>query len=92
MLRAFGLLVFLAAACCWPAPAQTTWQTVTSKEGQFTVELPAKPTINKTQTRKGSSGTTRFVDQSNSDRLAGYDFVDPTGWALIGMDIHRILL
>jgi methyl-accepting chemotaxis protein len=33
--------------------------------------------------RKGASGTSRFTDETGSDRIAGYDFVDPTGWALV---------
>jgi methyl-accepting chemotaxis protein len=32
---------------------------------------------------KGSSGTARFTDTSGSDRLAGYDVIEATGWALV---------
>jgi methyl-accepting chemotaxis protein len=32
---------------------------------------------------KGGSGTARFTDTSGADRLAGYDFIDPTSWALV---------
>ena len=35
--------------------------TVTSKEGQFTVEMPAKPTINKSRVRKGVGGDVKTV-------------------------------
>lgn len=44
-----------------PAAAQTEWETVTSKEGQFTVEMPKKPDIDKTRTRKAPGGTTKVM-------------------------------
>ena len=37
------------------------WETVTSKEGQFTVALPGKPTVNKTRTEKGTGGDMKTV-------------------------------
>jgi S1-C subfamily serine protease len=43
------------------AAAESTWQTVTSKEGQFTVEMPAKPDINRTRARTGRGGTVRVT-------------------------------
>ena len=44
-----------------PATAQTAWETVTSKEGQFTVEMPTKPDISRTRTRKGPGGTVKVM-------------------------------
>lgn len=41
------------------AIAQTTWETVTSKEGQFAVEMPRRPNINRTRTRRGTGGGVR---------------------------------
>jgi methyl-accepting chemotaxis protein len=32
---------------------------------------------------KGGSGTARFTDSAGSDRLAGYDVIQQTGWALV---------
>jgi regulation of enolase protein 1 (concanavalin A-like superfamily) len=58
---ALTAVVALAAAGTPPAPAQTPWETVTSKEGQFTVEMPVKPTITRSRTRKGPGGTIRVL-------------------------------
>jgi regulation of enolase protein 1 (concanavalin A-like superfamily) len=44
-----------------PVSAQVAWETITSKEGQFTVEMPRKPTINQTRARKGSGGNVKTV-------------------------------
>jgi hypothetical protein len=52
------LILIALAAVVVPANGQTSWETVTSKEGQFTVEMPEKPSIDKTRTRKGLGGTT----------------------------------
>ena len=52
MLRALALVVVLAFTGV-TASAQDAWQTITSKEGLFTVEMPAKPTINKSRVRTG---------------------------------------
>jgi len=60
-MRAISLALVLFVACAMPAAAQTPWETVTSKEGQFTVDMPGKPTINKTRTRKGPSGTIKIL-------------------------------
>jgi hypothetical protein len=57
-----GLLALLVlAGAALPTSAQTPWETVTSKEGQFTVEMPAKPDITKTQTTKERGGTIRIT-------------------------------
>src|SRR5437867_4454468 len=41
------------------ATAQTIWETVTSKEGQFTVEMPKQPDISRTRTRRSAGGVVR---------------------------------
>jgi regulation of enolase protein 1 (concanavalin A-like superfamily) len=41
--------------------AQDAWKTVTSKEGLFTVEMPAKPTINQARERKGPDGKVKTI-------------------------------
>jgi regulation of enolase protein 1 (concanavalin A-like superfamily) len=59
----YALYALLTAALVGgPAVAQN-WQTVTSKEGGFTVEMPAKPSMSRSRTRTGSSGkvTTRIM-------------------------------
>src|SRR5262245_60365226 len=57
-----GLLAFVVLGGLAPqADAQTPWETVTSKEGQFTVEMPVKPDINKRRTRKGPDGTVKVM-------------------------------
>ncbi len=62
MLRffAFTLLMVLASTSA-PASAQVAWQTITSKEGDFTVEMPVKPILNKTRTRKEGSGNAKTI-------------------------------
>ncbi len=60
MLRALSLVV-LATVLTPQAFAQTAWETVTSKEGGFTVEMPVKPSIDKTRTRKAAGGTTKIL-------------------------------
>ena len=59
MRKLCGLLVVVVVAASPRATAQTTWETVTSKEGQFTVEMPKRPDINRTRTRKGAGGVVR---------------------------------
>jgi hypothetical protein len=61
MARVFSLSLVLTAAFVVSAPAQSSWQTVSSKEGNFTVEMPANPTINRTRTRKGPGGTLKVL-------------------------------
>jgi hypothetical protein len=34
-------------------PERTSWETVTSKEGGFTVEMPAKPSLTASRSRRG---------------------------------------
>ena len=60
MLSGLLALVFLTA---WvlPASAQPAWEVVSSKEGKFTVEMPVRPSINKTRTRKGPDGTVKVM-------------------------------
>src|SRR5262245_64197678 len=56
----FGLLsLFVSGALAPVASAQTAWETVTSKEGQFSVEMPTKPAIERTRTRKAAGGTVK---------------------------------
>lgn len=52
-----SVAVFVEASSL--ATAQTTWETVTSKEGQFTVEMPKQPDIKRTRTRRGAGGVVR---------------------------------
>jgi regulation of enolase protein 1 (concanavalin A-like superfamily) len=63
MLRGFAVASFAAfVLAVVPAFAEeAAWETVTSKEGQFTVQMPGKPTINKTKTRKGTGGDVKTV-------------------------------
>ncbi len=60
-MRHLSRLLILAAAAVTPAAAQTPWETVASKAGQFTVEMPAKADIDRTRTRKGTGGTVRVM-------------------------------
>jgi regulation of enolase protein 1 (concanavalin A-like superfamily) len=55
------LVLGLTTVLTVPAFAQPTWEVVTSKEGGFSVEMPATPTIQKTRTRKGADGTTKVT-------------------------------
>src|SRR6188472_2951647 len=43
------------------ALAQDGWETVTSKEGGFSVSMPGKPTLNKTEVRKSAGGDVRTI-------------------------------
>ncbi|HEX5272673.1 MAG TPA: DUF1349 domain-containing protein [Gemmataceae bacterium] len=56
-MRLLPVLV-LAALLPSQAPAQSKWETVTSKEGGFTVDLPAKPDIQRTRSRTRNGATT----------------------------------
>ncbi len=60
-LCSFLLVLFLAAVCTDPARAQGTWETVTSKEGQFTVEMPKKPNLSQTTTQRGPGGSFKLL-------------------------------
>ena len=55
------LVLVLLGGLTLPASAQPAWENVYSKEGQFSVEMPAKPTIKKTRTRKGADGTVKVM-------------------------------
>lgn len=59
MRRCFILLALVSV--CLPASAQSKWEAVTSKEGGFSVELPAKASLNSSSTRKDKSGTTKIM-------------------------------
>jgi regulation of enolase protein 1 (concanavalin A-like superfamily) len=59
-MHVFSLLL-LAAALHQPASAPPPWETVTSKEGQFTVEMPTKPNMTRSRTRTGPGGTVRIL-------------------------------
>lgn len=62
MLLRFALaLVASLAVMGTQSAAQDTWKTVSSKEGQFTVELPGSPTINETRSRNGAGGQVKTV-------------------------------
>lgn len=56
-MRRFSLTLSLAVVSVLPAFAQTPeWETITSKEGKFSVEMPTKPTFSRTRTRNGPGG------------------------------------
>jgi regulation of enolase protein 1 (concanavalin A-like superfamily) len=52
----------LALALVLPAFAQPAdWETVTSKEGKFTVEMPTKPSLNRARTRNRPGGKIQTI-------------------------------
>jgi regulation of enolase protein 1 (concanavalin A-like superfamily) len=53
-------------------PGARLWETVTSKEGGFTVDMPAKPTINTSSTRKTAAGTVKMLLIGCDYENAGY--------------------
>jgi preprotein translocase subunit SecD len=56
-MRKVSFTLLLTFVLVLPALAQpTAWETVTSKEGQFTVEMPTKPSYSRTRTRNGPGG------------------------------------
>lgn len=56
------LLVLGAVVGASPvATAQAKWESVTSKEGRFTVEMPKPPDTNRTRTRKGAGGVVKTL-------------------------------
>jgi regulation of enolase protein 1 (concanavalin A-like superfamily) len=57
----FSLVLLVAAAWSLSASAQMAWESVTSKEGGFTVEMPAKPSLTSSRTRKGPGGTVKIL-------------------------------
>jgi regulation of enolase protein 1 (concanavalin A-like superfamily) len=54
----FGVILALMNT---PASAQNDWEVVSSKEGEFTIQMPAKPSINKSRVRKGGGGEVKTV-------------------------------
>jgi regulation of enolase protein 1 (concanavalin A-like superfamily) len=69
-MRVATFALVLAAVSGPPALAQSMWETVTSKEGPFTVEMPKKPSFSRTQTRKGPDGAVK-VFMTGCDTPAG---------------------
>ena len=61
MLRVFVSLLVVVLANAAPVSAQDAWESITSKEGQFTVEMPAKPTINQSRVRKEADGNVKTI-------------------------------
>lgn len=57
----FRMLALLGIVAASPVLAQTPWETVKSKAGQFTVEMPTAPQIERTRTRRGPGGTVRVM-------------------------------
>jgi hypothetical protein len=57
----YGLAAVAIGVWVLPSSAQPAWEVVTSKEGQFSVEMPTQPSINKTRTRKGPGGTVKVL-------------------------------
>jgi regulation of enolase protein 1 (concanavalin A-like superfamily) len=56
-MRKVSFTLTLAFVLVLPALAQTpAWETVTSREGQFTVEMPTKPSYSRMRTRNGPGG------------------------------------
>ena len=61
-MRKLSFALTLAVALVIPAFAQPAdWETVTSKEGQFTVEMPTKPSLKHTRTRNRAGGKVQTV-------------------------------
>jgi regulation of enolase protein 1 (concanavalin A-like superfamily) len=82
MLRTFALASAVTLALSWTyAPAEEAWQTVRSKAGQFTIELPVKPTINQTRDRKAAGGRERSIllgCTTDSGAYIAYKIILPT--------------
>jgi regulation of enolase protein 1 (concanavalin A-like superfamily) len=55
----FSLIPVLAVV--GPAWSQNAWEPVISKEGGFSVEMPIKPALNTSSTRKDKGGTTKLM-------------------------------
>lgn len=56
-MRKYSIALTLAATLVLSAAAEPpAWETVTSKEGQFTVEMPTKPSFSKQRTRNRLGG------------------------------------
>jgi regulation of enolase protein 1 (concanavalin A-like superfamily) len=62
MLCTFTSASVVTLALTWAqASAQDAWETVRSKLGEFTIELPTKPDINQSRVRDGVGGKVRTV-------------------------------
>ena len=61
MLRVLALALVVVTFTEVPVSAQDAWESITSKEGLFTVEMPAKLTINQSRLRKGAGGSVKTV-------------------------------
>lgn len=74
---AFALVVTLAGMgqIAW---AQDAWETFSSKEGQFTVDLPGKPTINKTRAARGRIKTIMLGCKTEAGLYLCYKVILPT--------------
>jgi hypothetical protein len=59
-MRLFPALVMMIVVAV-PACAQPKWQVVTAKDGSFSVEMPATPSINRTRTRNSADGATKMT-------------------------------
>src|SRR5947209_3435980 len=55
------LAPFVSLVLCTAVTAQANWETVTSKEGGFSVEMPAKPSLNNSSTRREKGGVTKIL-------------------------------
>jgi regulation of enolase protein 1 (concanavalin A-like superfamily) len=55
------LSLLLLAALPADPPAQPAWETVTSNEGQFTVEMPRKPSYTRSRARRGPGGAVKVL-------------------------------
>jgi regulation of enolase protein 1 (concanavalin A-like superfamily) len=85
MLRTFALASAVTLALTGsPASAQDAWETVRSQVGQFTVELPSKPTINQTRVRKGAGRNVQTVllgCKTDAGAYIAYKVILPTAIA-----------
>lgn len=53
-------------------PAVRQWESITSKEGRFSVEMPAKPDIQRTRTRRTAGGTVKSTIIGCKTAAGGY--------------------
>jgi len=61
-MRKLSLVLPLVLALVFPVFAEPpAWETVTSKEGKFTVEMPTKPSLNRTRTRNRPGGKVQTI-------------------------------
>jgi hypothetical protein len=71
MLASSILLVALAVA----GQAEKKWEVVTSREGNFTVEMPAKPNHSKTSTLTGPNGDRTTLKEIGLENREGGFFM-----------------